>query len=306
MIIFDILATNPGDPDYRTRAESYQADAISCIAQLDDSFWEEFHTWRVEWLPYKDSDSDSDDVTSKGYVKWYIDGEFKFEVTQTNLDSVNLGTKVPMEPTSIVINTAISNSWGFPPAPPGCTEYNCDTTEGQCGFFPGFCSMLPADFLIDYVHVYQDPNEPLHTIGCDPPGFPTARYIKGNEVNYIRSIGNHVDKQALKPVITGGGKCTDEKEALECGGETGYCHDGYCKCVVGWMGPHCLVPTYKNNFTDWDENVIIYPIQAFEISDELLTILATFTVLFVLVFLYVSNSNKNDRKGSQYVQKKWN
>ena len=71
-----------------------------------------------------------------------------------------------------------------------------------------------------------------------------------------------------------------------------------------------LWPTFldinKNNFTDWDENVIIYPIQAFEISDELLTILATFTVLFVLVFLYVSNSNKNDRKGSQYVQKKWN
>ena len=90
-------ATNPGDPDYRTKAESYQADAISCIAQLNDSFWEEFHTWRLEWQPPNEKNP------TEGYVKWYIDGEFKFEVSQANLNSVNLDSKIPMEPSSIVI-----------------------------------------------------------------------------------------------------------------------------------------------------------------------------------------------------------
>ena len=210
-----------------------------------------------------------------------------------------------MEPSSIIINTAISNSWGFPPPPPGCTEYNCDTPEGQCGFFPGFCSILPADFLIDYVHVYQDPNDPLQTLGCDPPGFPTARYIKGNEVNYLRSLGMYVDKLPLKPVVTGGGECTMETEAIDCGGETGYCSNGRCKCVVGWMGPKCLVPTYKNNFTDWDENEEIYPIQAFELSTDLLSIFATFALFFAMVFWYVFNSNKNIKEDVKYTEKKW-
>ena len=292
-------ATNPGDPDFRTKSQSYQADAISCIAQLNDSYWQDFHTWRLEWQPPNETD------TTGGYVKWYIDGDFKFEVSQSNLDSVGLDSKIPMEPSSIVINTAISNSWGFPPAPPGCTSYNCDTEEGQCGFFPGFCSILPADFLIDYVHVYQDPDDSLQTIGCNPPGFPTKRYIKGNEAAYLRSIGNYIDKHPLKPVVTGGSKCSKDTEALDCGGETGYCFNGYCACVEGWMGPKCLVPTYKNNFTDWDENVDFYPMQALELNTELLSILITFALLFLAVFWYVFNSNKIIKEDVEYTEKKW-
>lgn len=34
---------------------------------------------------------------------------------------------------------------------------------------------FPATLKIDYIRVYQDPNN--KNIGCDPPDFPTADYI---------------------------------------------------------------------------------------------------------------------------------
>ena len=77
-------------PVYRSKQESYQCDAISSIANVDNSFFEDFHVWRLEWQP-------------GGYVKWYIDGEFKYSVIQESLDF--MGTKIPLEPSSIILNT---------------------------------------------------------------------------------------------------------------------------------------------------------------------------------------------------------
>jgi hypothetical protein len=120
----DLGATSPFDPVYRSKKQAYQADAVSSISALNDSFWTSFHTWRVEWQPGTD-----------GYIKWYIDGVLKFAVPQISLDLMK--SRVPQEPSSIIINTAMSTSWGFPQAPPGCTTYSCDNTADQCGFFPG-------------------------------------------------------------------------------------------------------------------------------------------------------------------------
>lgn len=38
--------------------------------------------------------------------------------------------------------------------------------------------MLPAEFLIDYVRVYQDPQDPAQMIGCSPSSHPTAKFIE--------------------------------------------------------------------------------------------------------------------------------
>jgi hypothetical protein len=38
---------------------------------VNNSFWEEMHIWRLEWQPGEG-----------GYVRYYIDGEFKYEVPQ--------------------------------------------------------------------------------------------------------------------------------------------------------------------------------------------------------------------------------
>ena len=77
-------------------------------------------------------------------------------------------TQIPDEPSYLLLNTAISSTWGFPegteagcPAGCQCGCYDClapkSDRSGQCtcGFDKGFCAMLPAHFLVDYVRVWQ-------------------------------------------------------------------------------------------------------------------------------------------------------
>ena len=75
---------------------------------------------------------------------------------------------------------------------------------------------------IDSIRVYQsrDPSAHVganHTIGCDPPEFPTREFIRGHEYRYMRNAPfSYDDKGPLKKHIQkGGGKChTDD----DCGG----------------------------------------------------------------------------------------
>ena len=47
------------------------------------------------------------------------------------------------------------------------------------------CAMFPSEMLIDYVRIYQDKSDSLHTVGCSPPNYPTEGYIKGNPGKYV-------------------------------------------------------------------------------------------------------------------------
>lgn len=42
--------------------------------------------------------------------------------------------------------------------------------------------IFPAEFLIDYVRVYQ--RKGATNVGCDPPGYPTKDYIDRHEDAY--------------------------------------------------------------------------------------------------------------------------
>eukprot|EP00602_Paraphysomonas_sp_CaronLab_P012455 CAMPEP_0185041464 /NCGR_PEP_ID=MMETSP1103-20130426/40766_1 /TAXON_ID=36769 /ORGANISM="Paraphysomonas bandaiensis, Strain Caron Lab Isolate" /LENGTH=529 /DNA_ID=CAMNT_0027581193 /DNA_START=186 /DNA_END=1772 /DNA_ORIENTATION=+ len=219
------------EPVGRSKKESYQCDAVGAIGNLNDSFWETMHRFRLEWEPGKD-----------GYLRWYIDGELSFGVDQAGLDI--MGSLIPTEPSYVIINTAISTSWGFPPTPQGCTEFDCKTSTGRCGFDPGFCRSLPAIFSVDHIRIYQDKENPTHTVGCNPRAFPTKKYIIANEHKYKRMN----DKHALKDVKNGGGTCRTD---IQCG--EGRCgRYSRCVCHHDWTGPHCLVPAYCNDFPDWD------------------------------------------------------
>jgi hypothetical protein len=104
----------------------------------------------------------------------------------------------------LILNTAISHRWGMPePCPvetcpmcwrcfdclnPGniftrtarfffckifyCLECQCTLPEGMKN-----CKNLPAEMRFDYIRLYQDRQDPLHTMDCSPPGFPTAEFI---------------------------------------------------------------------------------------------------------------------------------
>lgn len=226
-----LASTNTLEPVTRSKAESYQCDAIGSMMTLNDSYWNSMHKFRLEWQPGE-----------KGYVRWYIDGEFKFGIDAPSLEAE--GTEIPNEPSYLIINTAISTSWGFPNAPWGCSSYDCKDPESQCGFNAGFCKSLPAKFAVNYVRVYQNKNDPKQTVGCNPKGYPTTKFIQGHEFRYKLLTDVH----AIKPIVTGGGECVDDAGCGE-----GVCDIKKCKCNADWMGPRCLVPTYANDFDDWEK-----------------------------------------------------
>lgn len=189
------------------------------MMSLNDSYWKTMHTFRLEWVPGE-----------KGYIHWYVDGKFRFGIEQEGLDEMR--SKIPQEPSYVILNTAISTSWGFPNPPYGCTEYDCKDPEAKCGFNPGFCQSLPAEFFIDHVRVYQNKADPLQTLGCNPPDFPTRKFILAHEYRYK----NLEDVHALKSVAPGGGACAKNGDCGE-----GTCSLKRCWCAENWTGPNCLV-----------------------------------------------------------------
>lgn len=75
---------------------------------------------------------------------------------------------------------------------------------------------------IDHVRVYQsyDVNAHVganHTLGCDPPEYPTKEWIKGHSYRYMRNPPfSYEDKHPLRPVQRGGGACLSNSD---CGGD---------------------------------------------------------------------------------------
>ena len=66
----------------------------------------------------------------------------------------------------------------------GCVD--CNNPECQCALPDGMkgCAMFPTALKIDYVRLYQDPDDDLHTLGCSPPKYPTKEYIENNPYGY--------------------------------------------------------------------------------------------------------------------------
>lgn len=225
--------TLPMEPVYRSEKQKYRADGLSSISVVGETHFTDFHTYKLDWQP-----------GPNGHLIWYIDDEMTFTINQESLDIV--GSQIPVEPSYVIFNTAVANSWGFPiPCPPGCpcTCYDCNDPDCECSFFPGFCNSLPAHFQIDHVRIWQNPNDTYHTLGCDPEDHPTRLFIKAHPDRYTRDD----DDDPLKKIKVGGHKCEDFSQ---CG--NGTC-SGYlwktCHCNEGWVGPRCLVPDYH------DENV---------------------------------------------------
>ena len=225
---------------------------------IDKKYFDKMHTFRIEWIPGKD-----------GYIHWYVDNKFRFGVEQSGLEE--FGTEIPKEPSYLIINTAISTSWGFPNPPWGCDEYDCKRVETRCGFNPGFCQTLPAKMFIDSVRVYQNKKDPAQTVTCNPKDYPTKKWIKAHEYRYKSSD----DYYALKPIVAGGGSCREDED---CG--QGYCSLRRCLCNTGWTGPKCLVPEYKDDTPDWETSDWI-PFSVPYIP----SFLAAFVIIFVLALL---------------------
>ena len=135
---------------------------------------------------------------------------------------------------------------------------------------------------IDSIRVYQTNDTSAHvgnnhTLGCDPPEYPTKDFIRGMEYEYMRAPPfGYYDKHPLKVVQNGGGPCETDRdcgshiqhenltEVYE-GKSTIECNVGTrtmrgtvqvsvilqydiqfvaCKCNKGFTGPHCLAQAH--------------------------------------------------------------
>lgn len=205
---------------------TYTADALSSNTRLSASHFNSLHKYRLEWTPGQ-----------HGYLRWYLDDEFVYGIDSTALNLT--GAVIPEEPMYLLLNTALSSTWGFPqPCPEGCACdcFDCRKPECECAIPYGMCSNFPAYFLIDYVRVYQAVGDDEQIVGCSTPTHPTSRYIKGHESKYMAEG----DKLPLQPIAQGGAGCTQD---AECG--MGTCARLKCMCNKGYEGPHCLVRPYQ-------------------------------------------------------------
>ncbi|GMH75222.1 hypothetical protein TrST_g4315 [Triparma strigata] len=196
---------------------TYQSDAISANTAIEPKEYSRQHVFKVDWRP-------NDSIT------WYLDDVFLYKISQPNLNIT--GSKIPDEPMYLILNTAISSTWGFPTKTDSCkcTSYDCSDPSCTCAFPTGFCDNIPSSFDVDWVRIYQH-SEAIN-LGCSTKDKPTRKYIQGNEEKFKRPE----DDVPIKSVRRGGGDCDVDGE---CGGG-GKCDNGGCVCGEGYTGPMCL------------------------------------------------------------------
>lgn len=230
--------------DFNPAKSDYWSDAISYNRQLEDTHFKKPHRYRIEWeVPTDERD---------GYLHWFLDGQLVSSINGTGLVNAGLGSEISSEPMYILLNTAVSSQWGFPlhcPANCPCKKYDCHSADWKntCGFSEGFCDMVkdesPPEYKVNWIRVYQDPNDETQKVGCSTPERPTRRFIEAHESLY-KQVG---EAHPLKGVQVGRGMCragvTNVTSIRDtCGGpERGRCTQGrVCECKEGWVGPHCL------------------------------------------------------------------
>lgn len=94
------------------------------------------------------------------------------------------------------------------------------------------CDDLPADYLVDYVRVWQQPS--AINIGCDTPSHPTREYIRAHADLYRTASM----EEPLVAVVPGDGSCVNDTQCLW---PRGMCSEGLCKCQSA-QGERPLAP----------------------------------------------------------------
>lgn len=265
---------NDADPQGEepgTSARDYWSDAISYNTQMEEKHFNSTHTYRLEWeLP--------DNSTGfLGYLRWYLDDEFVFELDGQGLADAGEGAEISSEPSYILMNTAISETWGFPAKCPDgcpCEKYDCKSKAyaKTCGFNSGFCEMFKkekVDYKVNSVRVYQNKNDPKQIVGCSTPKRPTSQFIKA----HADKFKEEKDEKPLKAIQRGGGTCNTDATgtSLEaCGGsDKGICDSNACKCKEGFTGSHCLAPDGFNDIEYEQEESLEFIAPNFEHSRAL-------------------------------------
>jgi hypothetical protein len=225
-----------------------QTDSLSSLNALPHEAYTGQHVYTIDWRAGPD-----------GYVEFQMDGKKQFRVNASTALREHdvtkegipvgrmLGRQMPEEPSYLMLNIDLSTRWGWPDCNKkycdccsDCRDKKCTTcyypwqkTVNSRQWLADLCKTLPAWYEIDYVRLWQRPNN-IRT-SCSPKDYPTQGWIESHRDRYVLPNMN----EPLRPVLSGGGQCTSPED---CGGSgRGSCPDGVCKCLQDFTGPRCLV-----------------------------------------------------------------
>ncbi|KAG4303980.1 hypothetical protein PORY_002633 [Pneumocystis oryctolagi] len=140
----------------KTHINNYRGNpfqqTFSCITYLNNEWYNgnKFQTYSFEYEPGKN-----------GFIQWYIGDQPTWMMKGESVGpNGKIGQRlISEEPMAFVINLAMSESFA-------------EIEWGRLQF--------PAIMKIDWIRIYQE--TPMIT--CDPPGYPTTKYIKEHPIAY--------------------------------------------------------------------------------------------------------------------------
>lgn len=110
-----------------------------------------------------------------GMVAWFVGDEETFRMSGNAIGpNGNIGQReTSHEPMSIILNLGISRNWAWIDSriDPELPEKFDPTLLGK-----------GTVMHVDYVRIYQEEGKELVT--CDPPGYPTTKYIRDHPIAY--------------------------------------------------------------------------------------------------------------------------
>ncbi|KAL4440630.1 hypothetical protein ABPG75_003631 [Micractinium tetrahymenae] len=139
---------------------------MGAYSQLDESFWSEYHTFGLLWQPGE-------------YIRWFIDGTLVYELNKEALQAKSNGTYTVPE-------RLIPRGTDVHHRKPGSVRSSCQGMHMDPDSFGAVKEddlPYPSQFKIDYVRVYQNPENVSTT--CNPPDHPTEQYIACNRDLYL-------------------------------------------------------------------------------------------------------------------------
>uniref|UniRef100_K3X0H8 GH16 domain-containing protein n=1 Tax=Globisporangium ultimum (strain ATCC 200006 / CBS 805.95 / DAOM BR144) TaxID=431595 RepID=K3X0H8_GLOUD len=209
---------------------AYQMDAISSNWPIHVAAYTSYLTYQLEWV-----------MGDTGYVRWMLAGQPLFEIPASaivdppqNAAKSNPKKLMLEEPMYLILNVALSSTWGTTPPNPG-KECRGDGTDAVAN---KICDSFPMYMKIDYIRVYQDTSKnSIMAVGCDPKTHPTKQWIQDH-------IEEYQDYDNLVVDVSGKAFCRDNDDCTISPNKTkvatGTCVKNRCKCAgSAWTGPRC-------------------------------------------------------------------
>ncbi|CAI5739115.1 unnamed protein product [Peronospora destructor] len=204
---------------------------------------------RDEKMPKSNAMSFLEWVTGKnGYARWMLEGAPLYEIPSKAIVDVPQNAKktnpqkiMVEEPLYIIMNVALSSTWGITPPNAGkqCRGNGTDEVVNK------ICDSFPMHMKVDYMRLYQDLGDDLDAdnymqVGCDPKSHPTKKWIEGH-------LDEYEDNNNMYKDVSGKAFCTIDDDCTIGGTlgtkplKTGKCVKSRCDCIYSfsWGGPRC-------------------------------------------------------------------